>query len=325
MTEMKAIIASSEGPIIANVPVPTVRAEEVMVKVKAAALNRADLGMLKGAPHGKTGGAGVPLGLEFSGEIVEVGRDVTQWRIGDRVMCAGGSAYAEYAVGHCRRMYSIPDGLSFQEAATFPVALQTEYDAIATHGRISQGQSVLIQGASSGVGLIGMQVAKYLGAGLVIGTSTSPERLDKLQAYGADLAIDTRNGKWEEQVLNATDRKGVDILIDHVSGMTANNNMKATRIGGCIVNVGRLGGMHGEFNFDLHALRRIRYEGVTFRTRNATQVEDIVKSTTTALLPGLESGAFKLPIHQVFSLAETNEAFAVMKRNEHFGKLVIDI
>lgn len=325
MSDMKAVISSTEGPVVALVPIPAPKSHEVLVSVKAAALNRADLGMLRGAAHGSAGGAGTPLGLEFSGEIIEVGSGVTRWKVGDRVMAAGGNAFAQYAVGHSNRIYPVPENLSFQEAATFPVALQTEYDAIKTNGRLVKGQAVLIQGASSGVGLIGMQIARFLGAGLVIGTSTNPDRIEKLKNYGAEVVVNAKDENWEQQVLDATEGKGVDLLIDHVAGPTSSSNMRATKIGGCIVNVGRLGGMKGEFDFDLHALRRIRYLGVTFRTRNAIEVENIVEATARELMPGLSSGAFSLPIHQVFELEQAIEAFTMMKQNEHFGKLVLSI
>ena len=325
MHDMKAIISSPDGPSLRNIAVPVPRSREVLVKVRAAALNRADLGMLKGAAHGSAGGAGTPLGLEFSGEITEVGSEVTKWQVGDRVMAAGGNAFAEYAVGHSDRIYLVPSSLSLQEATTFPVALQTEHDAIKTHGQLTQGQTILIQGASSGVGLLAMQIARFLGAGLVIGTSTNDARRNELTSYGAHLPINTNESDWAQQVVDATGGKGVDILIDHVAGSTANDNMKATRIGGRIVNVGRLGGMTGDFNFDLHALRRIAYVGVTFRTRNAIEVQRIVEATTQDLLPALINDAFKLPIHRVFPMDQVDDAFAMMMRNEHFGKIVLSI
>ena len=240
MRDMKAVISSPDGPLLQNIAVPVPGSREVLVKVSAAALNRADLGMLKGAAHGSAGGAGTPLGLEYSGEVTEVGSEVTKWQVGDRVMAAGGNAFAEYAVGHSDRIYPVPSNLTLQEATTFPVALQTEHDAIKTHGQLTQGQTILIQGASSGVGLLAMQIARFLGAGLVIGTSTNDDRRNKLKNYGAHLAINTKDSDWVQQVVDATEGKGVDILIDHVAGSTANDNMKATRIGGRIVNVGRL-------------------------------------------------------------------------------------
>ena len=136
----------------------------------------------------------------------------------------------------------MPNDLPFEQAAALPVALQTMHDAIATNGMLEAGQSVLIQGASSGVGLMGLQIARYLRAGLVIGTSTSPQRRERLKEFGADLTIDTRAPDWVAQVLEATGGKGVDLLIDLLAGPLTNGNLAATRIGGRIVNVGRMAG-----------------------------------------------------------------------------------
>lgn len=320
---MRAVVATPEGPVLQEVPLPSPGAGEVLMRVHASALNRADLAMLKGAPHGRTGGVGAALGLECAGEVVATGSAVTRWRVGDRVMAASGGAFAEYALGHERRLYAVPDGLSFEQAATLPVALQTMHDAIVTHGHLQAGQSVLVQGASAGVGLMALQVARYLGAGLVLGTSTSLERRERLSGFGADQAIDTAQPDWVEQVLAATDGKGVDLVIDNVSGALLNGTLRATRVGGRIVNVGRLGGMRGEFDFDLHALRRITYVGVTFRTRSAAEVERIQELTTRDLLPAVAQGRLRLPIDRVYALHEFGDAFARMRGNAHFGKIVL--
>jgi NADPH2:quinone reductase len=325
MANMRAVVSSSSGPVLQDIAIPSPGPDEVLIRVKAAALNRADLGMLRGAAHGRVGGAGTPLGLELAGDVVETGTAVTGWRVGDRVMAASGSAFAEYALGHAKRIYPAPEGLSFEQAATFPVALQTEHDAIRTHGKLAEGQSVLVQGASSGVGLLALQIARFFGARTVLGTSTDPARRSQLAEYGAHLAINSQDDGWVQQVLDATSGKGVDLLIDHVAGALANGNLEATRIGGRIVNVGRLGGMTGAFNFDLHALRRITYVGVTFRTRSAAEVETIVAKTTQDLLPALSTGAFKLPIHEVIPLEQAQRAFEIMRRNEHFGKIVLSV
>lgn len=320
---MRAVLPSPAGPYLDDVEVPEPRPDEVLARVHASALNRADLAMLTGAAHGRTGGAGVPLGLEWAGEVVAVGSAVTRWRVGDRVMAAGGSAFAEYAVAGERRIYPVPEDVAYQSAATLPVALQTMHDAIATHGQLGDGQSVLIQGASSGVGLMGLQVAKLLGAGLVIGSSTTEQRRARLAEFGADLAIDSGADDWIERVKEASGGRGVDLIVDQVAGPLMNGNLAATRIGGRIVNVGRLGGMHGEFNFDLHALRRIHYVGVTFRTRSAAEVEDIVARTSAALLPAVAAGRLTLPIDRVFPLEEAPAALAHMQQNGHFGKIVL--
>jgi NADPH2:quinone reductase len=306
-----------------DVPRPRPSAEEVLVRVRASALNRADLAMLTGASHGGAGGGGRPLGLEWAGEVIEAGAEVQRWKVGDRVMASGGGAFAEYAVGHDRRMYAIPEGLGFEQAAGLPVALQTMHDAIATNGKLQPGQSVLILGASSGVGLMGLQVAKTLGAGLVIGTSTSPDKRVRLADFGADLAVDTRSPDWVTQVLEATGGHGVDLVIDQLAGPLIRGTFKATRIGGRVVNVGRLAGLRGEFDFDLHALRRIDYVGVTFRTRSAAQVETITALTAEALGPALAAGRLRLPVDQVAPLEEGPAALRGMADDVHFGKIVL--
>ncbi len=147
----------------------------------------------------------------------------------------------------------MPAGIGFEQAATLPVAVATMHDALITNGRLKPGESVLIQGASSGVGLMALQIAKLMGARLVIGTSTNAARRARLKEFGADLAIDTGNPAWPDEVLKATDGKGVNLIVDQVSGSVAIGNLKATAILGRIVNVGRLGGGKAEFDFDLHA------------------------------------------------------------------------
>jgi NADPH2:quinone reductase len=320
---MRAIVSSADGPVLKDIPRPSPGPDEVLVQVKASSLNRADLAMLKGAAHGRVGGVGFALGLEWAGEVVEVGRAVKAWRVGDRVMAGGGGAFAEFAVGHARRIYAVPKDLSFEQASTLPVALQTMHDALCTNGLLEPGQAVLIQGASSAVGLMGLQIAKYLRAGPVIGSSTSPQRRARLSEFGADLAIDTSAPDWVAHVLAATGGRGVDLLIDLVAGPLMNGNLQATRIGGRIVNVGRLAGNAGELDFDLHSMRRITYVGVTFRTRSAAQVEEIVARATHALMPALAAGSLRLPIDKTYRLENATDAFERMARNEHFGKIVL--
>jgi NADPH2:quinone reductase len=203
------------------------------------------------------------------------------------------------------------------------VALQTMHNALAGAGRLKKGESVLIQGASSGVGLLGMQIAKLLGASIVMGTSSNDQRRARLGEFGCDLALDTRDGKWPDKVKAATGGKGVDLIVDQVSGGVANQNMEAAAVLGRIVNVGRLGGMKGEFNFDLHALKRIDYIGVTFRTRTPEEVRAIVKAARADLWPAIEAGKLSLPIDRTFPLAEAGAALAHMKANAHFGKIVL--
>jgi NADPH2:quinone reductase len=322
---VKAFVLTGSGPAIADVAQPSPRPHEIVVRVRAAALNRADLGMAAGYRHGAAGGVGQVLGMEWAGEVVETGPEVTDLAVGHRVMGSGAGAFAEYAAADAGRASPIPEGLDFADAACLPVGLQTMHDAVVTHGELKPGQTVLIQGASSGVGLIAMQIAKAMGAGLVVGSSTNAERRARLAEFGADLAVDSADPAWVDQVLAATDGKGVDLTVDQVSGATANQNLAATRILGRIVNVGRLGGMRGEFDFDLHALRRITYVGVTFRTRSAEEVRQIVRRMREDLWDAVSAGKISVPIDRTFPLEAAADAFDHMRANRHFGKIVLSL
>ena len=216
---MKAGVASENGIEVRDVPQPRPKPTEVLVKVRAASLNRADLTTARGLPHGSHGGVGAPVGIDWAGEVVEAGADVQGgFKPGDRVMCSGTGGYAEYAVSDWGRVNAMPAGMSFEQAATLPVALITLHNALITAGRLRAGESVMIQGASSGVGLMGLQIAKLMGAKLVIGTSTNDARRARLKEFGADLAIDTRDSGWPDAVLKATDGKGVNLVVDMLSG-----------------------------------------------------------------------------------------------------------
>ena len=321
---MKAAVVGASGVEIREVPLPTPGPTQVLVRVRASGLNRADLIMASGRPHGSHGGAGAILGLEFAGEVVETGGQVTGIKVGDRVMCSGNAGYAEYAVTDYGRVAKIPaNNMTFTQAATLPVALQTMHNAVVTAGRLKKGETVLIQGASSGVGLMGMQIAKFMGAALVIGSSTNERRRARLKEFGADLAIDTKDPGWPDAVLKATDGKGVDLIVDQISAPVANGNLKAAKVLGRIVNVGRLGGFTGEFDFDLHAAKRIDYIGVTFRTRSVEEVREINRLMRGDLWDAIEAGTLALPIDKTYPLEQAAAALAHMKANEHFGKIVL--
>jgi NADPH2:quinone reductase len=320
---MKAGVATEHGLALRDIPEPRPKPNEVLVKVRAAALNRADLTTARGLPHGSHGGVGAAVGLEWAGEVAAVGAEVTGHSPGDRVMCSGTGGYAEYAVTDWGRVNSMPEGLSFEQATTLPVALITMHNALVTAGRLHAPDSVLIQGASSGVGLMGLQIAKLRGAGLVIGSSTDAARRGRLKEFGADLVIDTREPAWPEQVLEATGGKGVNVVVDMLSGPVVAQTMKATAVLGRIVNVGRLAGTKAEFDFDLHALRRIDYIGVTFRTRTLDEVREISRRMRADLWDAVTAGKLALPIDRRFPLDQAVEAQAHMRANRHFGKIVL--
>ena len=302
---MKAAVFAKQGLELREVSQPQPRAGEVLVRVRYAGLNRRDLTRA-------AGDEGTIPGMDWAGERLDTG---------EPVMCLGAGGYAELAVSAC--VLPMPKGVSLEQAAALPLALLTMHDALVGNGRLKAGESVLIQGAASGVGLMGLQIAKHLGASPVVGSSRSAAHRARLKDFGADLAVDTGDARWPEQVLEATRGKGVDLVVDQVSGELFNATQKATAIRGRIVNVGRLGGMSAPFDFNLHALRRIEYIGVTFRTRNADEVREIARRMREDLWPALEAGKLRLPVDRVFPLAQAQAAQERMRADRHFGKIVL--
>jgi NADPH-dependent curcumin reductase CurA len=189
---MRALISSADGPRLADAAQPTPGPGQVLVRVHAAPLNRADLAMLNGASHGSTGEMGSPLGLEWAGEIAALGEGDSGWKLGDRVSGLGDSAFADYTLIYAALILPALAALSYAEAATMPVALLTSYDRLATNCELQPGQSVLIEDASSGVGPMMLQVAKSLAA-----------------------ALDSGGAGWVDQVLAATEGKGIDPVNQH--------------------------------------------------------------------------------------------------------------
>jgi NADPH:quinone reductase len=324
---MKAAVVGANGVTIQDVPVPRPGADQVLVRLRAIGLNRADLGIASGHMHGAVGGAGAIPGLEGAGEIVECGPGVPDHIVpGMRVMGAMGSAYAEYALADWARVNPVPDSnMAWEVAATLPVALQTMHNAVVTHGQVREGGSIMILGASSGVGLMALQIARLKGAKVIVGTSTNAEKRARLKEFGATYVVDTNDPGWVAQVLDATDGKGVESVVDQLSGAVTSQALGATAVLGRIVNVGRLAGMRAEFDFDTHAARRISYIGVTFRTRSNAEVREIVRLMREDLWGAVESGVLGLPLDRVFALDDVRDALAHMKANQHFGKIAMRV
>ena len=321
---MKAVTLGDDGVEIKELPNPEPTSEQVLVKVKSCGLNRSDLLETQGQSFGHTGGDTKIIGGEFAGEIVELGEGVEDLKVGDKVMCRGGSGWAEYAVANHKRAIKFnPEQISWEQAASIQGNLQTMHDAIVTNGKFISGQSVFIQGASSGVGIIGLQIAKALGASLVLGSSTNQNKLSKLSSYGADILIDTSKENWLDKVLDVTEGKGVDVLIDMLSGDFVNKNMEATKINGHFINIGRLAGMNGNFNYDLHAKRRLHYVGTTGRTRSVEENLDVARVANKDLWDHVVDGKIRHVIFKTFRLNEASDALNIMNENRHFGKLVL--
>lgn len=316
---MKAACSCADGFEFVDLARPQPGPEQLLVRVMAAALNRADLGIL-----GTVDGERRAFGMEWAGEVVEVGIGVSGFKAGDRVMCSGQGGFAQYAVTDWGRALHLPkETMTYEQAACLPLALQTMHDAIVTNGKIKAGDAVLIQGASSAVGLMGLQIARLMGARIVIGTSTSEERRGRLASFGADAVFDSSDPQWPRLAVEATCGDGIDLIVDQLSGALVNQNLAAAAVQGRIINVGRMAGKVAAFDFDLHALKRISYIGVTFRTRTTQEIRAITARMVADLGPHLCAGKLSLPIDSIHCFDQLGAAFSRMRANEHFGKIVI--
>lgn len=313
---MLAGVADPNGLKVAEIDRPRPGPEELLVKVAAAGLNRADLFAATMSP------AGTAIGMEWAGEVVEVGSAVRGFAVGNRVACSGAGGYAQYAVCNARRAIRISSKLDLTEAATLPLVLMTAHNALATVGAMKAGDKVLIHGASSGAGIAAVRIAKLLGAGFVAATSRSEANRARLTALGADCAIDPAEG-WSAQLREATGGHGADVIVDMVTGPGLNETMKAAALLGRIVNVGRLGGPAAEINLDLHAVNRLSLIGVTFRTRTLDEIAEISRGVENGLWHHVESGALRLPLDKAFPLSEAPAALERMAANQHFGKIAL--
>lgn len=324
------ILANTTGGTLElqEVPTPTPGPGEILLRVKATALNRADLAQRRGGyPRPNTGGGSAVniAGLEAAGEVAGLGEGVKGFAVGDRVMamCAGG--YAEYTVVHQGLAVSVPARLTWEEAATIPVSYMTEHDALITNAQLQAGESVLIHAVSSGVGVAALQIAKLRGARPTMGTSSVPAKLAALTTLGLDRGINYRTENFGDAVLAATNGAGADVIIDHVGGAHFHDNMRCMALRGRLVSVGRMGGNMGELDLDLMALKRLHLIGVTFRTRSLEERIAITQRFAADLLPALADGRLRPLIDRVFPLDQALEAQTYMASNNQIGKIVLTL
>jgi len=309
-----------------EVDVPVPRPGQLLIRVRAAGLNRADLHMLHGTynPGGKRRPT-FTAGMELAGEVAVVGDGVEGFDIGDRVMGTTLGAFARFALVDHRHVVAVPASLAWTDAAALPVGLTTEHDALVTQAGFRPGQIVLVTGGSSGVGLVGVQLAKALGASRVIATTTSASKVDAVLGAGADHVVDTSRELLGTAVIALTDGVGVDVALDHVGGELVDELLAATRPLGTIVNIGRLGGSSATIDLDKLAFRRIRLIGTTFSIRTAEERGEVASALATEVLPALADGRIRPIVDSVFAFDDAHLAADRLRSNEAIGKIVLEM
>ncbi len=323
---MKAFVNAkgANGAVLelCDAPEPTPGPNDLLVAVRAIGLNRAELARPIANPDNKAANI---AGMEIAGEVVAVGSAVQGWKAGDRVMSMTTKSYAEKALCDARVAMKVPASMSFEEAAATPVFYSTGHDAMITNGALKTGDSVLIAGVAAGVGIAMIQIAKAMGAGLVAGTSRSAEKLAKLKGLGLDLPIETGKDDLVAACMGATDKKGVDVIMDNVGAGLFAALTDAAAVKARYVTIGRLGGKMDEIDLDKIALKRMKVIGVTFRTRNLDEKIEITRRLVADIMPHFESGRIKPVIDKVFPFAEAPAAQDYMRSNKHLGKIVLKV
>jgi NADPH:quinone reductase len=326
---MKAIVIDDSLPDrplrLREVPEPEVGANDLLVSVKAAGLNRADL--RRAASHFSSSEKSSlnVAGLELAGEVIALGKDVAGFSVGDRVMAMASNAYAEKAVLDHRLAIRVPPAFTWEQAAATPITFVTAHDALTAAGRFKAGETVLIQGASTGAGIAAVQCVRWLGAGHVFGTAGKTLNLARLQEIGCTTPIDYRNGDIPAVIQQHTNGAGVDLVIDIVGGDMAQVNVDCAAISGRIVCLGRVSGTHATLNLDEFSRKRITMVGITFRTRSLAERIDVIKTFNREVVPALESGDIAPVVDMVFPLQKAGDAQEYMRENRHFGKIILRV
>jgi putative PIG3 family NAD(P)H quinone oxidoreductase len=315
------------GPeVLALVDRPTPRpgAGEIRVRVRAAGVNRADIVQRRGgypAPEGAP--ADIP-GLEFAGEVEALGEGATEWQIGDRVFgLVGGGAYAEELVTHQRLVARIPEELSFVDAAAVPEAFITAYDALSSQAELSMGETVLIHAAGSGVGTAAVQLARACGA-RPIGTSRTPEKLERARELGLDEAIVVTEGSFADDVMKLTYGLGVDVVLELVGGDYLRQDLACTARRGRIVLVGLLAGRVAELDLATLLSRRLLLRGTALRSRDLEEKMVVTQTFARHLLPLLAARRLRAVVDEVLPLSQAAVAHVRLEKSGVFGKVVLD-
>lgn len=302
-------------------PVPSAGPGQVLVSVRAAGTNRGEL--IRGADMR----AGNPsrAGGEFAGEIAALGEGVSGWAVGDRVMGRATGSYAPYTVAAARALMRIPAGMSWSAAASVPNVFVTAHDALVTNAAVAPGETVLVTAGSSGVGTAAVQIARRVGAALVVATTRAPAKAAALRALGAAEVVDTREADWPDAVLRVVGERGVDVIIDQVGGPLLPGAVRVLALKGRLVSVGRSGGRVGECDLDEIARKRARIIGVTFRTRTPEEALACGERFAAHLLDAVAEGALKPVVDRSFPFERLADAHAYMLSDAQTGKIVLAV
>jgi putative PIG3 family NAD(P)H quinone oxidoreductase len=323
---MKAITIPTPGDadalVLNEVPTPDITADEVLVTVAAAGVNRADLMQRQGFYPPPPGASEYP-GMEVSGTISALGSDVTGWHVGDEV-CAllSGGAYAEQAAVPATQLLPVPDEVSLVDAAALPEVVCTVWSNVFMTANLQPGQTILIHGGSSGIGTMAIQLATAIGARVAV-TAGSAYKLEACRALGAEILINYREQDFVEALATATQGHGADVILDNMGAKYLARNVSALAVNGRLVIIGLQGGVKAEL--DINALLRkcAAVIATSLRGRPVAEKTAIVAAVREHVWPLIESGAVKPVVHRTFPLARASDAHRELEASTHIGKILL--
>ncbi len=311
---------------VQEVPDPTPGPDDVLIRVAATAINRADLLQRQGN-YPPPDGASPYLGMECAGTIAAVGETVAGWEVGDQV-CAllAGGGYAEQVAVPVGQLLPVPAGVSLVDAAALPEAACTVWSMVfgPLAGRLQPGERFLVHGGSSGIGTMAIQVAHRFGAE-VFCTAGTKRKVDVCRSLGADHPINYREEEFEEVVRELTDGAGLDVLLDNMGASYLPRNIAALGVGGRLIVLGLQGGVRGELNLGAVLSKRITIHAAGLRGRSLAQKAEIVAETQANVWPMIESGAVRPIVDRVLTLDDAGEAHRLVDSSEHIGKVVLRV
>lgn len=325
---MKAILIEKPGDESVlkwgEFPDPVCGPFDLLIKVRCAALNRADIMQRQGF-YPPPPGASPILGLECAGEVAEVGAKVSGWRVGDRAMALlPGGGYARKAVVHHGSAIHVPAALNDEEAAAIPEVFLTAFLNLFMIAGVQPGESALIHGGGSGVGTASIQLLREAGARSIV-TAGSDEKCEQCLKFGADVAINYKTGPFAPKVRAATAGRGVDAILDSIGAAYLMPNLEALADGGRLVLIGLMKGAKTEIDLTAVLRRHLRIFGSTLRSRPVTEKAEIVAAFIAKFGPALDSGRLRPPIYRVLPMSQAAEAHRIMQASEHFGKIVLRV
>ena len=312
----------TDSLVFAELPDPTAGHGEVLIEVAAAGVNRADIGQREGH-YPSPAGASPLMGMEVSGTISSLGSGVSGWAVGDRV-CAllPGGGYASLALAAEGQLLPVPDSLDLVDAAGLPEAIATVWSNVFLTAAIRAGETLLVHGGSSGIGTVAIQLARAFG-NLVAVTAGSPAKLAACERLGAAILIDYRTEDFGERIAEATDGRGVDVILDSIGGSYLEQNLASLAPRGRLVNIANLSGEPGTLDFGLMMRRWLSIHGSTLRARSVAEKDEILASVRENVWPLVTTGQVVPVIDSRFSLADAASAHQRLESSKHIGKLLL--